>query len=267
MKFLIDSGSTVSISPLSYVDNDKPATSRNLFALNQTEVKTYGKRNLTITIGLSQREMEWNFIVVDTATAIIGADFLSYYKLAFDVGAKRLIETEKANVLKLAKSNFEVSHKTPRKVLIAKEQCFKTKVYKQIVINDFPFLLLFQPPTNIESDICHVIKTNGQPIGSKVRRLSPEMTKIAKEEINKLLDAKIIRPGTSPWGSPIHMVKKKQPGEYRVTVDFGALNAVEACRASHFIELPCQTSFCIFLHFFLLVCFRRFSTLLPPMCV
>ena len=23
-----------------------------------------------------------------------------------------------------------------------------------------------------------------------------------------------------------------------------------ACRASHFIELPCQTSFCLFLHFF-----------------
>ena len=49
------------------------------------------------------------------------------------------------------------------------------------------------------------------------------MTKIAKEEIDNLLDAKIIRPGTSPWGSPIHMVKKKQPG---LTVDFRVLNAV-----------------------------------------
>ena len=95
-----------------------------------------------------------------------------------------------------------------------------------MVINDFPFLLLFQPPTNIESDICHVIKSSGQPIRSKVRRLSPELTKIAKEEIDKLLDAKIIRPGTSPRGSPIHMVKKKQPGKYRLTVDFRALNAV-----------------------------------------
>ena len=24
-----------------------------------------------------------------------------------------------------------------------------------------------------------------------------------------------------------------------------------ACRTSHFIELPCQTSFCLFLHFFI----------------
>ena len=53
-----------------------------------------------------------------------------------------------------------------------------------MVIN-FLSLLLFQPPTYIESDICHVIKTNGQPIRRKVRRLSPEMTKIAKEEIDK----------------------------------------------------------------------------------
>ena len=126
--------------------------------------------------------MDWNFIVADPATAIVGADFLSYHKLAIDVGAKRLIETEKSNVLKLAEPNFEVSHKTPCKVLIAKEQCFNTEVYKQMVVNNLPSLLLFQPPTNIESDICHVIKTNGQPNCSKVRKLSPEMTKIAKKK-------------------------------------------------------------------------------------
>ena len=96
MEFLIDSGSTVSIISLSYEDNEEPATSRNLFALNLTTVKTYGKRNITIDIGLSQKEMEWNFTVADTATAFIGADFLSYYKLSIDVGTKRLIETKKS---------------------------------------------------------------------------------------------------------------------------------------------------------------------------
>ena len=137
MEFLIDSGSTVSIIPLSYVDNEEPATSRNLFALNVTEVKTYGKRNSTIDIGLSQREMELNFIVTDTVTAIIGADFLSYYKLAIDVGAKRLIETEKPNVLKLAEPKSEVSHNTPCKVLIAKEQCYNTKGYLWVICHHF----------------------------------------------------------------------------------------------------------------------------------
>ena len=115
------------------------------FALNQTEVKTYCKHNLTIDIGLSQKEMEWNFTVADTATTIIGTDFLSYYKLAIDLGAKRLIETKKSNVLKLAEPNFEVLHKTPCKVFISKEQCFNTEVYKQMIINNFPSLLLFHP--------------------------------------------------------------------------------------------------------------------------
>ena len=44
--------------------------------------------------------MEWNFVVTDTATAIIGAD-LSYYKLTIDVGAKRLIETKNLMCLNL----------------------------------------------------------------------------------------------------------------------------------------------------------------------
>ena len=43
--------------------------------------------------------------------------------------------------------------------------------------------------------------------------------------------------------------------------------AAVACGISHFIELPCQTSFCLFFIYFLLVCFRWLSTLLPPMCV
>ena len=83
----------------------------------------------------------------------------------------------------------EVLQETPCKVFIAKVQCFNT-FYKQIVINDFPFLILFQPPTNIESNVCHVIKTNGQPIRCEVHKLSPEMIKITKEEIDKLFDAK-----------------------------------------------------------------------------
>ena len=159
MEFLIDSGSTVSIIPLSYVDNEEPATSRNLFALNQTEVKTYGKRNLTIDIGLSQKEMKWNFIVADTATAI-------------DVGAKRLIETEKPNVLELAEPKSEVSHKSPCQELIAKEQCVNAEIYKQMVINDFPSLLLFQPPTNIASGICHHVMSSKLTVNLSAARFA-----------------------------------------------------------------------------------------------
>ena len=82
------------------------------------------------------------------------------------------------------------------------------------------------PAAKVASDVRHVIKTRGEPVRCKVRRLSPEMMVVAKREIDRLLEAKIIRPGTSPWGSPIHLVKKKQPGQYRLTVDFRSLNSV-----------------------------------------
>ena len=43
---------------------------------------------------------------------------------------------------------------------------------------------------------------------------------------------------------------------------------IVACRASLFIKLPCQTSFCLFLHFFLLVCFRLLCVILVfTMCI
>ena len=86
----------------------------------------------------------------------------------------------------------------------------------------FPSDTVLPPKT---SNDWHV-KTQGEPVRSKVRRLSPKMLEIAKKEIDRLLEEKIIRRETSPWGSPIHLVKKKQSGQYRLTVDFCALNAV-----------------------------------------
>ena len=52
------------------------------------------------------------------------------------------------------------------------------------------------------------------------------MLEVGKKEIDRLLEAKITRRGTSPWGSPIYLVRKKQPGQNYLTVDFRALNAV-----------------------------------------
>ena len=72
----------------------------------------------------------------------------------------------------------------------------------------------------------HVIKTHSEPVRSKVRRSSPEMLEVAKKETGRLLEVKIIRRGTSSLGLPTHLMKKKQPGQNRLTEDFRALNAV-----------------------------------------
>ena len=57
-------------------------------------------------------------------------------------------------------------------------------------------------------DVTHRIETTGPPLYSKPRMLSPLKFKAAKEEFDKLLALKIVRPSCSPWASSLHMVAK-----------------------------------------------------------
>ena len=221
MEFLVDSGSMISIMPLSAVSPATSQTSKNLFALNNTEIKSYGNCNVSIDIGLSIGSVNWNFEIADTSIAILGADFIRNFNLLIDLNAKKLVETSSiSNDL----SNYK--HNSCKAVKI-KPQCLNNSIFKQMIYEEFPNLLSFNAPaTSAATSVRHEIKTKGPPIRGKVRRLSPEMMKIAKAEINKLLEANIIKPGNSSWGSPIHLVKKKEPGKFRLTVDYRALNSL-----------------------------------------
>lgn len=51
--------------------------------------------------------------------------------------------------------------------------------------------------------------TEGQPVLSKPRRLPPDKLEMAKQEFQYFLEQGICRPSSSPWASPLYMVKKK----------------------------------------------------------
>lgn len=59
------------------------------------------------------------------------------------------------------------------------------------------------------SKIEHHIVTSGPPVYVPPRRLFGSKLKIAKEYIRDMIKRKICRPSSSPWASPLQLVKKK----------------------------------------------------------
>ena len=68
------------------------------------------------------------------------------------------------------------------------------------------------------------ILTKGPPVSTRPRRLAPERLQIACQKFSHMMELGIIRPSSSCWASPLHMVQKKTPGDWRPCGDYCALN-------------------------------------------
>ena len=86
-------------------------------------------------------------------------------------------------------------------------------------------------PTGHTSVVKHSIPTSGAPIRQPLRRLPQALKSTVSDETHYMLDNKIIRPSSSPWCSPVVMVRKKD-GSWRFCIDYRKLNAV-TCRDAY----------------------------------
>jgi cleavage and polyadenylation specificity factor subunit 1 len=206
MQFLVDTGADVSVIPPSHLERKHPQN-LCLEAVNHTPITTYGTRLLTLNLGL-RRTFRWAFIVADVRTPIIGADFLHHFSLLVDIKHHKLRDgLTQLSIQGIASHDSPISH-TPTPHEPENEYV--------AIFRDFPSIT--QPHVSdcpVKHVVTHHIQTTGSPTSARPRRLAPERLEVACREFEHMLQSGIIRPSSSCWSSPLHMVPKRNPGDWR----------------------------------------------------
>ena len=210
----------MSAIPPSVSDRRYSPHALTLSAMNNTPIRTYGKRSLTLNLGLRQ-PLPWIFIVVDVQKSIIGADFLRHFGLLVDIKQHQLVDA----TTRLHIQDILSTDPSPTPSIGPKD----TSHPYYIILSEFPALMqVSTPDTPAKHDIVHHIETTGAPVSAHPRRLAPDRFRAAKQEFEHMLQLGIICPSSSAWSSPLHMVPKKTPSDWRSSGDYRVLNPVTA---------------------------------------
>ena len=216
-KWLVDGGAFVSLLPPTAQQRQKGSNGVQLMAANGTNIACFGTTSRSITIG--NTNFEYEFIIADVKSRILGSDFLAHYYLAPNHRDAQLINLKDFSILPASHAHG-VQH-SPINLVSEKDDPF----YK--LLDQYPEI---QTPSftikNPEHGVRHHIPTGDHPpCQSRARRLDPEKLAVAKAELEKLVDLGVAYRGKSEWSSPL-LVTTKPCGGWRVCGDYRRLNAM-----------------------------------------
>ena len=188
----------MSIIPPSKAERKNRQDTFGLLVVSNLPIVTYGTHSLTLNLGL-RRTFRWVFMIANVRNLILGADFLNHYGLVVDMRRRRLWDTRTQFFVQGVISSSPSP--SPRLLPITPSNDFTA------IMAEFPTIT--QPCSKdrpIKHDITHHIDTTGPPVSVRPRRLAPEKLKIVRQEFEHILELDIIRPSSSSWSSPLHMV-------------------------------------------------------------
>ena len=224
--FVIDTGAGVSLLPKTVpVGSILQPSAVRISTANGESLHVVGEVTCDVTIPQLRRTFTWTFVVADVTTPLLGQDFLSQHSLLIDCGTRTLIDRSTD-----LSSQCRVSNQSKANLVVNDLSTVSAPI-KNILERHRSVLEPCQPGDLDEAmkqlPGCHTIDTgSAPPTFASPRQLPPNKLKAAKRCFDTLLKTGVVRPSKSPWASPLHMVEKKTPGEWRVTGDYRALNSI-----------------------------------------
>ena len=215
-KWLVDGGAILSIIPPSPHHLEDGPIGEQLRAANGSNIACYGTTYRTLSI--EGKDYPFEFTVAAVSQRILGADFLAQFYLAPNHRDAQLLNLK--DFSKITAQHAIGAKSTPVNfVTQANDPCYK-------LLDSYPELLtptfsVKQPAHGVK----HYIPTAGRPVQSRARRLDQEKLRVAKAELNKLVELGVCHKGRSEWASPL-LVTTKPCGGWRVCGDYRRLNAM-----------------------------------------
>uniref|UniRef100_A0A1Y1K1B2 Reverse transcriptase domain-containing protein n=3 Tax=Photinus pyralis TaxID=7054 RepID=A0A1Y1K1B2_PHOPY len=179
-----------------------------------TEVNTKGRCRVPSQIGGNHMELEYQHLPGLTSDIIIGMDFLIQKDVQLNFRQKTMKLFDEV-------IDLNVNHASRLDGIKGLEG------NQLIILNKFLETELehFKNSPGRTAAITHTItvKPEAEPCKQRYYPRNPAIQAIINEEVDKMLEDKVIEPSRSPWSSPIVLVKKPS-GKYRFCIDYRQVN-------------------------------------------